>query len=891
MERKIDMTANRTYFTPIRLFVFVLLMILLWMLLVPHAKAAAGIRRTVNFQGKLVNKADGTNITDGSYSFTFKFYDASSGGTQLPSGAAWSETQTLTVTNGIFRAELGSSTVIPTTMDFNADNIYLDITFNGETFGSRVRMTAVPYAFNAEKVGGLTVTSTTGTLTIPNGKTISFADAFTTSGANPLTLTTTGTTNATLPTGTITLVDLASTQTLTSKSIGSTGLTFSGATTDITTGTNEDFNIVANGTGKVGIGTTSPASFFDVNGKLNVLSGGNVGIGTTAPTVALEVRGSILVSGTATLNGNTTIGDANTDTLTINAGTSGTGITLADSSFANCTLKTVSNVVTCGTSGTFTSFTAAGDTGSNQSITDGNTLTIAGGTNGIDTVGTATDIVTLNLDTTEIGDATFGSGSGFTWTFDSTGGTDTTIAFGNNQQIFTAGTASFSNRLGIGTTAPTTALDVVGTFKLSGSATLSAYTGNGYIKTTGGTGTLSVGTTIPSSDVSGTLFTAAGDSGSGAIVQGNTLSILATGNGIDTSESGTTVTLTLDTTEIGSTTFGSGSAMTWTFDSTGGTDPTVAFGSNSVAFTAGTSTFSGNVGIGTTAPTALLDVKVDANKYIQLLADTNNPSITIQTNNGQPSIAINKGDGTNYSFMNLSNGLNFKVAGSTKLLLDTAGNFGIGTTSPTSLLSVGATSQFQVNSSGAIAAATGISSSGTIAFSGLSSNGYVKTTGGTGTLSVGTTIPSTDVSGTLFTAAGDSGSGAIVQGNTLSILATGNGIDTSESGTTVTLTLDTTEIGTTTFGSGSAMTWTFDSTSGTDTSIAFGNNQQIFTAGTASFSNRLGIGTTAPTTALDVNGGILVSGSATLNGNTAIGDANTDTLTINAGTSGNQINQ
>lgn len=91
------------YFTPVRLFVFILLMIFLWIMLVPHTFAA----------------------------------------TQLPSGAAWSETQTLTVTNGIFRAELGSSTVIPTTLDFNQDNIYLDITFNSETFGSRVRMTAV----------------------------------------------------------------------------------------------------------------------------------------------------------------------------------------------------------------------------------------------------------------------------------------------------------------------------------------------------------------------------------------------------------------------------------------------------------------------------------------------------------------------------------------------------------------------------------------------------------------------------------------------------------------------------------------------------------------------------------------------------------------------------
>lgn len=81
----------------------------------------------------------------------------------------------------------------------------------------RVRLAAVPQAFNAEKVSGLTVTNTTGTLTIPNTRTLSIAHNFTTSGANPLTLTTTGTTNATIPLGTVTLADLASSQIFTNK--------------------------------------------------------------------------------------------------------------------------------------------------------------------------------------------------------------------------------------------------------------------------------------------------------------------------------------------------------------------------------------------------------------------------------------------------------------------------------------------------------------------------------------------------------------------------------------------------------------------------------------------------------------------------------------------------
>ena len=47
------------------------------------------------------------------------------------------------------------------------------------------------------------------------------------------------------------------------------------------------------------------------------------------------------------------------------------------------------------------SFTLAGDTGSNQTISDGNTMTIAGGT-GLASVGSATDTVTMNMEDTAV---------------------------------------------------------------------------------------------------------------------------------------------------------------------------------------------------------------------------------------------------------------------------------------------------------------------------------------------------------------------------------------------------------------------------------------------------------------------------------------------------------
>lgn len=196
-------------------------------------KAAAGINHQISFQGKVVN-SNGTNVANNTYTFVFSIYSVSSSGT-----AIWTETKSISVTDGVFQTNLGSVTSLPGSIDFNSDSLYLGVDFNSDgEMTPRVRLTAVPYAFNAEKVSGLTVTNTTGTLTVPNGKTIQFSDAFATSGAYPLTLTATGSTTATLPSGTITLVDLASTQTLTNKTIGTTGLAFSDATGSATAGLN-----------------------------------------------------------------------------------------------------------------------------------------------------------------------------------------------------------------------------------------------------------------------------------------------------------------------------------------------------------------------------------------------------------------------------------------------------------------------------------------------------------------------------------------------------------------------------------------------------------------------------------------------------------------------------
>ena len=127
--------------------------------------AEAAIDKTINIHGKLTND-DGTNISslgcngDGTCDFRFDVYDVSSGGTSLLSGKlTYSDVE---VVDGIFSVKVdftgnesvfeGAPRWIELEVDMGGDGF--DGTGTDDMFG-RVRMSAVPYAFNAMNLDGI----------------------------------------------------------------------------------------------------------------------------------------------------------------------------------------------------------------------------------------------------------------------------------------------------------------------------------------------------------------------------------------------------------------------------------------------------------------------------------------------------------------------------------------------------------------------------------------------------------------------------------------------------------------------------------------------------------------------------------------------------------------
>lgn len=399
--------------------------------------------RYLSFQGRLTDnlgnpKTVATNIV-------FKLYDASSGGSTLWNSGTCSITPDQ---DGIFSTLLGSSCGAEIASSVFSENagVWLGVTVAADSEATpRIQIATVGYALNSETLQGYP--AGTGTSTIPY---INSSGVLVLANASPTIQSTSGTFAVEGLAMTLTTPNTSNgVITINPDGTGTLNLTFEGAAAgggvngfinatnaNITSGSLYGGTVASNATGYNFIDFQSgavPASVFSVQNDGDILTSGDV-----------TISGGNINTGNIAL----TVGDATTDSITLTTDGTGNGeVVLPNDSIGPneilssgqtdeyCltyeTTATTFEWQTCGAGG-MTSFTAAGDTGANQTISDSNTFSILGGTNGIDTVGSATDTITLNLDATEIGTTTFGSGAAITWTFDASAGTDTTLAFGDN---------------------------------------------------------------------------------------------------------------------------------------------------------------------------------------------------------------------------------------------------------------------------------------------------------------------------------------------------------------------------------------------------------------------------------------------------------------------------
>lgn len=146
-----------------------------------------------------------------------------------------------------------------------------------------------------------------------------------------------------------------------------------------------DITEIVAGSGMTGTNLTGPIP------TLNVIGG--AGIIANADDIQVDYTGSDNVVLSAT-NGTSSVTVAAADKIII-----------SDDTDDNVKFVSISQLTAAVGGGTMSFFLLSGDTGTAQTIEDGNTLTIAGST-GIDTVAENTDKVTINLDLSELSTVT-----------------------------------------------------------------------------------------------------------------------------------------------------------------------------------------------------------------------------------------------------------------------------------------------------------------------------------------------------------------------------------------------------------------------------------------------------------------------------------------------------
>lgn len=135
------------------------------------ATAEAATSNNLNYQARLL-RANGSLVPDGYYNLEFKLYSAASGGSALwtenyydANGTSAGQDNRVRVVNGYLSVNLGSQTAFPSNMNWDQD-LWLTMNVGGATqtaaptydgeMNPRIKLTAVPYAFQAQRAEQLT---------------------------------------------------------------------------------------------------------------------------------------------------------------------------------------------------------------------------------------------------------------------------------------------------------------------------------------------------------------------------------------------------------------------------------------------------------------------------------------------------------------------------------------------------------------------------------------------------------------------------------------------------------------------------------------------------------------------------------------------------------------
>jgi hypothetical protein len=100
----------------------------------------AQVPMVFNYQGRIV---DGTNLVNGTLAVVIDLYDAETGG-----GRVYSETQTLSVLDGLYSLSIGASNNTPGSLlsALESDTVYLELTFDATVLSPRSRIVSVTFA-------------------------------------------------------------------------------------------------------------------------------------------------------------------------------------------------------------------------------------------------------------------------------------------------------------------------------------------------------------------------------------------------------------------------------------------------------------------------------------------------------------------------------------------------------------------------------------------------------------------------------------------------------------------------------------------------------------------------------------------------------------------------